>query len=51
MLTQELISELQTILKDEFGWAGDLIQTKELGEFLVKYFSLLIKDDNAKQNL
>jgi hypothetical protein len=47
MLNQDLTAELQIILKDEFGWTGDLTKTKELGEFLVKYFSLLISNKNA----
>jgi hypothetical protein len=50
MLSQERISELQTILKDDFGWTGDLTKTKELGEFLVNYISLLI-NNNTDENI
>lgn len=51
MVSQELITELQLILKEEFDWKGNQTKARKLGEFLVKYYYLLDKNNNAKQNL
>jgi hypothetical protein len=41
MLNQQLLGELETILKEDYGLAISQKETKELGDSLVKFFELL----------
>lgn len=41
MVSQKLIEELQNILKEEYKINLSIKDTKEIGSFLVNYFSLL----------
>jgi len=51
MLSQQLLGELETILKEDYGLAISQKETKEIGNSLVKFFELLAAiEKSPKEN-
>lgn len=50
MLSQQLIQELQTIFKAEYGQDLDLATVAEIGAVLVAYFNLLAEIDHQEKS-
>lgn len=50
MLSKELLEELKTILKEDYGLELTPIELADMGAKLVAYFSLLAKIDTSGSN-
>ena len=51
MVSQELIIELQGILKQEYGESYAIEEVSEIGNTLVRYFEFLTHLDQKSENL
>lgn len=51
MVSKKLIEELRLILKEEYGWDMSYEEASKFGNFLVHYYSFMLKHESKEKKI